>query len=57
MAWPLCITGTLFCLYGLYEFKKNVFEEGKTVRRSIIIMIMGVILISLGTARYFGLIH
>ena len=57
MAWLLCIAGTLFCIAGAYYFRKNAFEEGKSIRPSILIMIMGVILISIGTAKYFGIIH
>jgi hypothetical protein len=57
MAWLLCITGILFCIAGVYHFKKNALEEDKSVRLSIVIMIMGVILISIGTAKYFGIIH
>jgi H+/Cl- antiporter ClcA len=57
MAWLLCIIGILFCIAGIYYFKKNAFEEGKRIRPSIFIMIMGVILIFIGTAKYFKLIN
>jgi uncharacterized membrane protein AbrB (regulator of aidB expression) len=57
MTWLLCITGILFCLAGLYQFRKNVFEEDKSVRPSIFIMIMGVILIAIGTAKYFEIVR
>ena len=57
MAWLLSITGIVFCLTGVYQFKKNAFEESKSIRPSIFIMIMGVILISIGTAKYFGVIN
>ena len=57
MDWVLCITGIVFCLAGVYHFKENAFEEGKSIRPSIIIMIMGVVLITIGTAKYFNLIH
>jgi hypothetical protein len=56
MAWLLCITGILFCLAGVYHFKRTAFEEGKSIRPSVYVMIMGVILISIGTAKYFGII-
>ena len=56
MTWLLCITGVLFCLAGVYHFKKKSFEEGKSIRGSVFIMIMGVILIAAGTAKYFDLI-
>ena len=57
MAWILCISGILFCLAGVYHFKANAFEEGKSIRPPIYVMIMGVILISIGTASYFGVIN
>jgi len=57
MTWLLCITGFVFCLAGVYQFKKNAFEEDKSVRPAVYVMIMGVILISIGTAKYFGVIN
>ena len=54
MAWLLCIAGALFCFSGVYFFRKNAFEEGKSIKPSVYIMIMGVILIAVGTAKYFG---
>lgn len=57
MAWLHCITGVLFCFAGVYYFRKNAFEEGKSTGPSIFIIIMGVILISIGTAKYFNLIN
>jgi H+/Cl- antiporter ClcA len=57
MAWLLCIVGILFCIAGVYYFKKNAFEEDKSIRPSIVIIIMGVILIAIGTAKYFKLIN
>jgi uncharacterized membrane protein YidH (DUF202 family) len=56
MAWLLCTIGILFCLAGAYHFKRNAFEEEKSVRPSVYVMIMGIILISIGTAKYFGII-
>ena len=57
MAWLLCITGIVFCLTGVYQFKTNAFEEDKSVRPAVYVMIMGVILISIGTAKYFAIIN
>ena len=57
MPWLLCIAGMIFCLAGVYEFRKTVFEESKSTRTSILVMIMGVILIAIGTAKYFAIIH
>jgi uncharacterized membrane protein YidH (DUF202 family) len=56
MAWLFCITGTVFCLTGVYQFKKNVFEEERRISLAVFLMIAGVILIAVGTARYFKLI-
>jgi|GraSoiStandDraft_4_1057263.scaffolds.fasta_scaffold00109_10 uncharacterized membrane protein YidH (DUF202 family) len=56
MAWLFCITGTVFCLTGVYRFKKNVFEEERRISLAVFLMIAGVILIAVGTARYFKLI-
>ena len=56
MAWLFCITGTVFCLMGVYQFKKNVFEEERSIGLAVFLVIAGVILIAIGTARYFKLI-
>lgn len=56
MALLLCITGILFCLTGIYLFHKNVYEENKNIRPAVLAMIMGVLLIAIGTAIYFKLI-
>lgn len=55
-AWLLCGTGILFCLTGIIFFYKSVFEEKKKVLPSILLMIMGVILIAIATAKYFNLV-
>lgn len=54
-AWLLCGLGILFCLSGLLFFYKSVFEEEKKILPSISLMIMGVILIAIATAKYFNL--
>jgi hypothetical protein len=56
MTWLFCITGTVFCLAGVYQFKKNVFEEERNIGLAVFLLIAGVILIAVGTARYFKLI-
>jgi len=56
MVWLLCISGIFFCLAGTYHFKKNVLEEKKNVFAPMIVMLMGVILIAFGTARYLDLL-
>ena len=56
MPWIICGIGTLFCFSGVYFFFKNAFEENRSLRWAIIIMIMGVLLIGLGTAMYVKLV-
>jgi uncharacterized membrane protein AbrB (regulator of aidB expression) len=57
MTWTLCGIGILFCVTGLYQFRKNAFEENKRILPTILVMIMGVILIAIGTAKYFKIIQ
>jgi di/tricarboxylate transporter len=54
--WILCIAGIVFCVTGVYFFFKNVYEENQSVSWPVIIMIMGVLLIAAGTAKFFKLI-
>lgn len=54
-AWIFCGAGTLFCATGVYLFFKNVYEENKGLLRPVLLIIGGVILIGLGTAKYFNL--
>lgn len=53
--WVLCGIGILFCIGGVYLFFKNAYEEDRSLYWPIVMMVMGVILIAAGTARYFGL--
>jgi hypothetical protein len=46
--------GILFCVSGIYLFLKNSFEEGKTIRWPILIMVMGVALIGIAAAISVG---
>ena len=55
--WILCGIGFLFCATGVYLFFKNVYEEGQSLYWPAAIMIMGVLLIGIGTAKYFKLIE
>ena len=57
MPWLLCIAGFIFCLAGIYYFKRNVFEEDRSIRNAVLLMIMGVILIAIGTAKYIKIIQ
>lgn len=63
MPWLFCIAGTIFCAAGVYYFYKHLFDQedslGKdnhSIKWSFIIMGMGVILIGIGTAKYFHLL-
>jgi uncharacterized membrane protein AbrB (regulator of aidB expression) len=56
LAWSICGVGIIFCLSGVYFFHKKAFEEGQRLNMPIILMIMGVILIALGTAKFLHLI-
>ncbi len=55
--WILLVAGILLCGAGVYLFYQNAFEEGKSVFRSILLMIGGVILIGIGTAKYLRVIE
>ncbi len=55
--WILCGAGILLCGTGVYLFYQNAFEEGKSVFRPVLLMIGGIILIGIGTAKYFKLME
>lgn len=57
MPWIFCGAGLFFCLSGLYLFFKKIYEEGQSVRWALAIIIMGVLLIAAGTAKYLKLIQ
>lgn len=54
-SWLILGTGIFFCCSGIYLFLKNVFEEGRSIRWSILIMLMGVVMIALSMATLYGL--
>ena len=54
--WILCSIGILFCCAGVYLFSKNIYEEEKSVKSAVLIILGGVVIIALGTAKYFKLI-
>ena len=56
-AWAICGVGTFFCFTGVYLFHKKAFEEGQRINIPVMLMIMGVILIALGTAKYLHLVR
>ncbi|MBN8876422.1 MAG: hypothetical protein J0I32_02685 [Sphingobacteriales bacterium] len=53
--WIICGTGIFFCLSGLYFFFKNVFEENRSLKWPVLLMVMGIVLISVATAKIAGL--
>ena len=53
--WILFSIGFLFCTAGVYLFFKKVYEEEQSLFWPFAIMIMGVVLIGIGTAKYFKL--
>lgn len=55
-SWVYYGTGILFCLSGAWLFYKNAFEEEKKMSGPILLLAGGVLLIGLGTAKYFKLI-
>lgn len=54
--WTLWIIGFFFCLSGLYLFYRDAFEEDKKVLQPILVMVAGVVLIGLGTAKHLHLL-
>jgi uncharacterized membrane protein len=56
-SWILCSVGILFCLGGVYLFFRGVYEENKSIAKPFLVIIGGVVLIGLGTAKFFHLIN
>lgn len=54
--WILMAAGMIFCLGGVYLFQRNAFEENKKVLFPGIVIIAGIILIGIGTAKRLHLI-
>jgi len=52
-SWALSVIGIIFCISGVYLFYRKTYEEGEHLRMPIMLMVMGVILIALGTAKAF----
>ena len=57
IAWVFCGLGTIFCFTGVYLFYRNIHEKDRKILSPFLVMIMGVILIAIGTAKYVGLIN
>ncbi len=54
--WILLAAGILFCLAGLYFFYKSAFEEDKSILPSILILLAGITMIGVATAKLYHLI-
>jgi len=54
--WPVWVAGILSCAAGVYLFAKNAFEENRSIRLAILLMIAGVVLIAYATAIAYRLI-
>jgi hypothetical protein len=57
IGWLYCGAGILFCATGVYTFFRTVYEKEKRTFPSFLLMLMGVILIGIGTAKYLELIR
>lgn len=55
--WVLNIIGILFCIAGVFLFQRNAFEEHRSVRLPVLVILMGVVLITVGTAKIYKLIN
>jgi hypothetical protein len=56
MAWIFCSMGILFCVSGVYFFFKNIYEENKGMLAAVLLMVGGLCLIGIGTAKYLDVI-
>jgi uncharacterized membrane protein YkvI len=50
------ISGILFCIVGVCFFNRNAFETNKTIIIPVLIIIGGIILIAIGSAKGLKLI-
>jgi len=49
--WSIIGAGIFFCISGVYLFSRNAFEENRSIRWPVLLIIMGVVLIGVGTAK------
>jgi hypothetical protein len=55
-AWIFCGVGFIFCLGGAWLFANEVMkEEDRKISSPILVMVAGIILIGIGTAKYLHL--
>lgn len=55
--WLLCGVGIAFCALGLYRFYKDAFEENGSLKRAILLLIGGVVLIGLAMAKFYRVVQ
>ncbi|MBC7947845.1 MAG: hypothetical protein H7Y42_08200 [Chitinophagaceae bacterium] len=53
--WLAAGIGVLLCAAGVYHLHRNVYEEGRTLFAPTMTIIAGVVLIAIGSAKYFNL--
>lgn len=49
--WILLMAGVIFCVSGIVFFFRNIFEDGRSVKWAVGVMVMGVVLVSLASFR------
>jgi len=49
--------GILFCLAGIFLFQRNAFEENKKVLIPLLLILAGIVLVGLGTAKRLNLVN
>ncbi|RYY17164.1 MAG: hypothetical protein EOO04_25840 [Chitinophagaceae bacterium] len=52
LPWAICGIGIFFSLSGVYFVFKNSFEEGRSLKWPVFIILMGIVLIAIGTYKY-----
>jgi len=57
MSWIYSLVGIIFCGTAVFLFYKNVFEEQGKISYAILLMILGVVLIAIGTAKDLNLME
>ena len=57
MVWIFYTVGIVFCIIAIFIYYRNVFEDEKKISYSVVLMILGVILIAVATAKDLRLIQ
>ena len=55
--WSYIIAGICFCIAGIFLFQRNAFEEHKKIHMPLLLIVAGIILVSIGTAKRLHLIE